>query len=273
MKKTLLLTVSVCFLAGCATKMVYLNTQKTRETVQKDKAECEAVANTSDFKDPDLKQKKLNQCMQDKGYKVVSEDQAEKMQGFQEVWIKPDTDFKSYEAIFIDRVDVSQIKTNNRDIPDIKITGQDINNLEAQMLERFSKTLNVMMPVITDREKAAGKKVLYINLKLKNIAATNVGLGAALEVAGQVSGLPLPDAPQGLFSFEAVISDFVSQEKLITISGEAKEDKNASLAGLEKFDRWKHAYNIMDYWADHLAELIAKERQQKYKSQLKFKII
>jgi hypothetical protein len=29
----------------------------------------------------------------------------------------------------------------------------------------------------------------------------------------------------------------------------------------------------MDYWADHLAALLAKERGQKYKSQLKLKLI
>jgi hypothetical protein len=260
-------------LSGCATKMAYLNTQKPAEEVKKDKTDCQAVVDSSDFKDADLKQKKFNQCMKDKGYNVVSEDKAEKIQGFKELWVKPGADFKAYEAIFIDKVDLAQVKVKNTNIPGTKVTDQDINNLGVEMLKRFSKTLSVVMPVIPDKEEAAGKKVLYLSLKLNNISQTNVGLNAALEVAGHFTPVPLPGGPEGTFSFQGVIADYSGKEELITISDECKENKNASLAGLESFERWKHAYNIMDYWADHLAALLAKERGQKYKSQLGFKLI
>lgn len=269
---SLMFILLIILLNGCATKMVYLNTQKTAEVIQKDKADCQTVVNASDFKDSSLKEKKFNQCMQEKGYKVVSEDEAEKIQGFQGLWVKTGIDFKAYEAIFIDKVGVSQVKVKNMDIPDSKVTDQDINNLGEQMLERFSKALNVVMPVIADQEKAAGKKVLYVSLKLNNITQTNVGLNAALQVAGKFTPIPLPGGAQGTFSFEGEIADYSGKEKLITISDESKTDKNASLAGLENFDRWKHAYNIMDYWADHLAALLAKERGQEYKSRLTFKL-
>jgi hypothetical protein len=259
-------------LTGCATKMAYLDIHRTAEEVQKDKDACEAVVNNSDFKDPDLKRNKLNQCMKDKGYNVVSEAEAEKIQGFKGLWIKPGVDFKAYEVIFIDKVDLSQVKVSNTNIPNTKVTDEDINNLGEEMLKRFSETLSVIMPVISDKEEALGKKVLYIRLKLDSIFQTNIGFNAALQVAGEVSGLPMPGGPQGTFSFEGVIADFSGQERLITISDEVKSDKNSSLAGFEKFSRWKYAYNVMDYWADHLAALLAKVRGQEYKSRLGIKI-
>jgi hypothetical protein len=273
MKNIYAILILMLLLSGCATKMAYLNTQKPAEEVKKDKTDCQAIVDASDFKDADLKQKKFNQCMKDKGYSVVSEDKAEKIQGFKELWVKPGADFKPYEAIFIDKVDVSKVKVDNMHIPDTKVSDGDINNLGVEMLKRFSKALSVIMPVISDKEEAAGKKVLYISLKLNNISQTNIGVSAALEAAGHFSPVPLPGGPEGTFSFEGVILDSASSEKLITIGDEVKSDKNASLVGFENFSHWQKAYNVIDYWADHLAALLAKERGQKYKSQLGIKII
>jgi len=117
MKDIFCFLLSAMLLSGCATKMAYLNTQKPREEVKKDKADCQAVVDSSDFKNAGLKQKKFNQCMKDKGYNVVSQDKAEKIQGFMEFWIKPGADFKAYEAIFIDKVDLAQVKIKNTNIP------------------------------------------------------------------------------------------------------------------------------------------------------------
>jgi len=272
MKKICCFLVLALALSGCATKMAYLNTQKPAEELQRDKTDCQSLVDTSDFKDPDLKQKKFNQCMKDKGYNIVSEDEAEKIQGFKELWVKPGADFKTYEAIFIDKVDLSQVKVKNTNIPDTKVSDEDINNLGVEMLKRFSQVLSVTMPVIANKEDRAGKNVLYISLKLNNIFQTNVGLSATLEVAGHFSPVPLPGGPKGTFSFEGVITDFSSKEKLITISDEVKSDKNSSFAGSEKFSHWQCAYNIMDYWADHLAALLAKERGREYKSRLGWKL-
>jgi hypothetical protein len=129
------------------------------------------------------------------------------------------------------------------------------------------------MPVISDRKAAAGKKVLYIGLKLNNISQTNVGLSAALEVVGQFSPVPLPGGPEGAFSFEGEILDYSSKEKLITISDEVKSNKNSSFLGTENYSHWQKAYNILDYWADKLAALLARERGTKYESQLGIKIL
>lgn len=74
-------------------------------------------------------------------------------------------------------------------------------------------------------------------------------------------------------AFNRVIADSSSNEKLITISDTVKSGKNSSLAGLEKFSQWQYAYDVMDYWADNLAALLAKERGQEYKSQLGFKLL
>lgn len=261
------------FLSGCATKMAYLNTQKAFEEVKKDKTDCQSIIDASDVKDADLKQRKFDQCMQEKGYNVVSEEKAEKIQGLKEVWLKPGADFKAYEAIFIDKTDLTQVKVQNTAIADTKVTEEDINHLGVEMLKRFSRTLNLMMPVISNKEEATGKKVLYISLKLNSISQANVGLNVALGVAGKLSPVPLPEAPEGVFSFEGTISDFSSKEELATVADEVKPNKNSSLAGFEKFTHWQRAYNVMDYWADHLAELLAKERGQKYKSQIRIKII
>ncbi|MDP2960449.1 MAG: DUF3313 family protein, partial [candidate division Zixibacteria bacterium] len=243
MKDIYAILILMVFLSGCATKMAYLNTQKPAEELKKDKTDCQAVVDASDFKDSGLKQKKFDQCMKDKGYNVVSEDEAEKIQGFKELWVKPGADFKAYEAIFIDQVDLAQVKVNNTSIPDTKVTDEDINNLGVEMLKRFSKALSVVMPVIPDKGKAAGKKVLYVSLKLNNISQTNVGANAALEVVGHFSPVPLPGGPEGTFSFEEVIADYSDKEKLITISDEVKAGKNSSLVGSEKFSHWQQAYN------------------------------
>lgn len=269
MKNIYYFLVSVIFLSGCAAKMLYLNTQKSSEEIREDKDACDSQINASDFKDPDLKQKKFNDCMKDKGYNVVSEEKAEKIQGFKELWIKPGADFKAYEVVFIDKVDASQAKTKNKQ----QVAEQDIDNLGKEMLRRFSEALSAVMPVVQDREKAVGKKALCISLELNDIAQTKAGLNAALKAAGRMSGLPLPDSPQGAFSFAGTISDFSAKETLISFADKTKSGKNTSLLGLEKFEQWKQAYNVMDYWADHLAALLAKERGQEYKSRLGIKLI
>jgi len=261
-------------LSGCAAKMAYLNTQKPPGEVKKDKADCQAVVDSFDLKDADLKQRKFNQCMKDKGYNVVTEDTAKKVQGFGELWIKPQTDFKVYEAVYIDKVDLSQLKVDMR-LPESKANEADINNLGEEMLRRFSGALGSVMQVIPDQKDAVGKKVLYAGLKLNKVSRAQSGVSVALQVAGHFVPpfTPLPDPPVGTFSFEAVFADYSSKEELIIVSDECKKDENASLAGLEKYERWKHAYNIMDYWADHLAALLAKERNSKYKSRLGIKLI
>ena len=264
----------VIFLSGCATKMAYLNTQRPPEEVKKDKADCQAVVDASDFKDAGLRQRKFNQCMKDRGYNVVSEDKAEKIQVFRELWIKPQADFKVYEAVFIDKVDLNQLKVDMH-LPGAKATEADINNLGEEMLKRSSMALDSVMPVITDEKDAAGKKALYLSLKLTKACQANIGLNTALQVVGQFtpSFVPLPDAPIGTYSFEAVFVDYSSREKLIIVLDECTKDNNSSLVGIENYEKWKHAYNIMDYWSDSLAALLAKERGQKYKSRLKWKVI
>jgi hypothetical protein len=265
-----MLFIFAVLLAGCATQTAYLNTQKPQQEVEKDKTKCQVMVDAYEFEDASSKQKKFDQCMKDKGYNVVTSAEAEKIQGFKELWLKPKIDFKAYEAIFIDKVDLSQAKADNKQ----KVAEPDIDNLGEQMLERFSKALSAVMPVILDKEKASGKKVFYLSLKLTNISKTDVGTNVALKAVGMLLHVPvpLPDAPQGAFSFEGVVADFSSKEKLIVFSDEVKSNKNSSLMGGEKFSPWQRAYEIMDYWADRLAALVAKGRGQEYKSQLKTKI-
>jgi len=273
MKKISAVIIAVFILSGCATKMAYMNTKKTADEVNKDKAQCQALVDASDFNDADLKRNKFNQCMKDKGYDVVSEDKAQKVQGFTGLWIKPGADLKAYDAVFIGKVDVSKAQLTNTGIPNTKTTDEDVHNLGEEMQKRFSDAVSVVMPVIADKSQAQGKKILYIGLKLNNIVQTNIGVNAALEVAGHFTPVPLPGGPEGTFSFEGVIDDYSTQEELITVSDGCKESKNASLAGLEKFEKWKSAYNVMDYWADHMAGLIAKQRGQGYKSKIGFKLV
>jgi hypothetical protein len=275
MNRLFYLFVSLIILSGCATKMAYLNTQKLPEEVKKDKTDCQSIVDVSDLKDSGSKQKKFDECMKNKGYNVVTEKQAEKIQGFNGLWIKSGIDFKSYKAIFIEPVDISQIKIKNNNIPDTKVTDEAINNLGDEMFKRFSKILGIAMPVISDKKDIANKKVLCLSLKLNNICQTNVGANIALAAVGELIPVPapLPDAPEGAFSFAGIITDSSGKEKLIIFSDEVKSDRNSSLIGTEKFSHWQRAYNIMDYWADRLAALLAKERGQDYKSQLRIRIL
>jgi hypothetical protein len=257
--------------------MAYLNTQKPAEEAKKDKDECQAIVDASDFKDPDLRKNKFNQCMKDKGYSVVSEEEAEKIQGFKELWINPQADFKTYEAVLFDEVDVSGAVVKSTGIASSKVKDEEIEHLGEEMLKRFSKALSDVMPVILDKEAAQSKKVLCISLKLNNVCQTDIGLSVALQAVGQLSPIPpyipTPDGPEGDFSFEGAVSDYSSKEKFITMADGVKGDKNASFAGTENFSYWQKAYNVMDYWADKLAALLAKERGQEYKSKLSWKFI
>jgi hypothetical protein len=257
------------FSCGCATKMAYLNTQKSPEEIGKDRASCQMVVDFSDFKDAGLRQKKFNQCMKDNGYKVVSADKAQKLQGFLQVWIKQGIDYKAYDAVIIEKVDLSRIRVDTQ-LPGFRASQKDINTLGEEMLRRFSASLNYVIPVITDIEKAKGKRVIYVSPRFTKAAQANISASVALQVVGQFtpSFVPLPDPPVGTYSFRVELSDYSSGEKLIIVSDECSDDKNASLAGIENYERWKHAYNIIDYWADHLAALLAKERGLKYKSRL-----
>jgi hypothetical protein len=254
--------------------MAYLDTQKPPEEVQKDKADCQAAVDSSGLKDAGLKQKKFNQCMKDKGYDVVSEEEAEKIQGFKGLWIKPGIDFKAYAIIFLDKIDLSQTKVETH-IPGVEASQKEKNDLGEEMSKRFSQALTGIMPVVSDPKKIEERKALFVSLMLNKVPQANIGLNTGLEVVGQFtpSFVPMPDAPLGNFSFEAVIADYSTKEKLIILSDECEEDKNASFAGIENFEKWKHAYNMMDYWADHLAALLAKERGEKYKSRLGIKIV
>ncbi|MCX5681090.1 MAG: DUF3313 family protein [Candidatus Omnitrophica bacterium] len=238
---------------------VYVNPLTGTKAAQDDVKEC--------------KDQKLDQCMAQKGYKPLTEKEAKNFRGFEKVWSNPDIDFKTYEAILIDKVDVSEVKVKNMQLPGTKVTDGDIDHLGKEMLERFSKMLNAVMPVIADDTEASGKKALRLTLKLTDIAQTNIGMNSALQVVGNVTHVPIPVNSQGLFCFEGTFTDLSSAEKLITVSDKSKSDKNASLAGLENFEKWKHAYNTMDYWADCLAGLLAVKRGQEYKSKLGLKII
>lgn len=272
LKKTWLFCVFF-FFAGCAgTKMVLVNPQKTADEIHEDETACHALAGNCDEDGVECV-KAYNQCMEEKGYKLTPEKKAGKVKGFQQAWINPDIDFKKYQAILIELVDVSQAKTRNLQVPGSKVTDADIEHLGQEMGKRFSEMLSVVLPV-ADWEKTAGKKVLYVRLVLKDIARPNVGFNAALQVASTVSRIPTgPLGSEGLFSFEGTITDFQTGEKLVTISDFVRHDKNASLIGIENFEKWQHAYNIMDYWADCLSRLLADKRGQSYKSRIKFKLI
>ncbi|MEW5758417.1 MAG: DUF3313 family protein [Candidatus Omnitrophota bacterium] len=199
---------------------------------------------------------------------VFADQEAEAAKKFQGSWISPSADFKSYEIIFIDEVDVDSIRERDG------ISKEDLSDLSNQMRDRFSKILNNVMPVVLDRAGISGKKAMCINLKLINITSTNTGANALMQVVGFISRIPLPTpSSEGTASFEAIVTDLANGEKLIVVSDDSKADKNASIAGTEGLSKWKHAYNTMDYWADCLAALIAEKRGEEYKSQLKTKLI
>jgi len=273
MKKWLLLVFLSFSLTGCATKMVYLNTARTPEEVKQDQATCQTKVDVSDFKDASLKQSKIDECMKEKGYNVVSEKEAENIQGFKGLWIKPGVDLKFYDAIILEKIDLSRVNIKNTGIADAHLSDDEINDLGEEMHKRFSAALNAVLPVIPGNKGAATQKPLYISLKLIKISQTAVGLNAALKIAGKLSPIPwTPDAPEGEFCFEGEIIDPTTKEKLAIISDEVASDKNASMIGTESFSPWQKAYNVMDYWADHLAELIAKLRKQEYRSSLGMKL-
>ncbi len=271
--KNIFLFLVLFVVGGCATPKVYVNPQKTSEEISEDETGCRRDADAFNDAKESLKEKEYDRCMRAKGYKAVAASKAGRVKEFKNSWVNPDVDFKGYEAIIIDPVDVSEVKVKNMNVPGTKVTEADIDRLGNQMLDRFSRMLNVLMPVVSDASEARSKKTLRIHLVLKDIAQTNIGFNAALQVVSTVSGVPILVGSKGLFSFEGVLTDFASGEKLITVSDETRSGKNSSLGGIEGFEKWHYAYNTMDYWADCLAQLIAAKTGLKYKSQLKFKLI
>ncbi|MDD5138470.1 MAG: DUF3313 family protein [Candidatus Omnitrophica bacterium] len=264
------LLLGAAFLAGCATNKVYVNPEKTIREMTLDETECQAAGDSSDLQDDAGRKKEYDRCMQQRGYKLVAEKNAKRVRGFQEVWVDPNVDFKAYEAIVIDKVDTSEVQLMNmRGTPGTKVTEADIDRLAERMRDRFSDLLNAVMPVVPE-EEAGRKKTLRIRLGLLGVATTNIGVNVALQA------VPVPYMPvssKGLFSFEGTITDLSSGKKLVTMADRTGSGKNSSLIGLEKFDKWKYAYETIDYWADCLAKFLADKRGEPYKSQLKFKII
>ncbi|QAT16654.1 hypothetical protein BU251_02370 [Candidatus Velamenicoccus archaeovorus] len=270
MKNLCWVLLGTAFLAGCAANKVYVNPEKTIREMTLDETECRTVADASDLQDDAGRKKEYDRCMQQRGYRLVAEKNARRVKGFKEVWVDPLVDFKVYEAIVIDKVDVSEVQVMNmRGTPGTKVSDADIDRLAERMRDRFSVFLGAVLPVVP-QEEAGKRKILRIRLSLLDIATTNIGVNIALQA------VPVPYMPvssKGLFSFEGTITDFSSGKKLVTMADKTGSGKNSSLIGLEKFDKWKYAYETIDYWADCLAKFLADKRGEPYKSQLKFKFI
>lgn len=261
MKKFVCSLSLIMVLSACSTTpKTYENLSKTAAEDREDRARCSSSG-------------EYDSCMKQKGYKLVPKKDVGHVKGLKEVWVDPDIDFKAFEVIYLEDVDVSEVKVKNMQVPGNKVTPEEIDALGKQMFERFSKMLGSVMPVAYDKKEIEGRKAMTVSLKLKDIARTNIGINTALQAASTVSKIPIPISSQGSYSFECLISDLSTGEKLMTVSDEAKKDKNSSLAGLENFEKWKHAYNTMDFWADRLAGLIASKRGQAYQYKVKFKLV
>jgi len=258
MKKILFLAGAI-FLNGCATPKIFVNPQRNAEETRKDRDECQKVGN-------------LEKCMQDKGYKLVPESEAKKMQGFEKVWFNPNADFKKYDVIFVDKVDTSQAKHKEGGIfslLDDKADFEEAAKIAEEMRARFVKQLNTVMPAETDREKIGGRSAMIMSLKLTQITGANVGANVATKV---FTGSTFCDASLGM---EAMITDADTAQELISLADKHSSDitdGNVSVANevldTDSFTRWEGAYKTLDFWADRLAGIIAQKRGQKYESSL-----
>lgn len=267
MKKLYWILAGIVVLSGCATAgtKVFVNPEKTAQEMALDETECRKVTGVTEEA---ASQTTYNQCMEERGYKLVPEKDAGRVKGFRQVWTDPNTDFEAYEVLVIDKVDVSEVKVKNMQVPGTKVTDEEIDSLGDQMQERFSNFLSAVIPVVSEKE-AIGKRALRLRMKLTDIACTNVGVNAALQA------VPVPYMPvssKGLSSVEGDITDLSTGKKLVTMSDSTRAGKNSSLVGLEKFNKWKYTYETMDYWADCLAKFLAEKRGEPYKSQLNFKL-
>ena len=195
--------------------------------------------------------------------------QDKNVKGFEESWVNSRADFKKYEVIYINNVDIKDIKVTTSGVLDEKAEEKEVNGLAKEMRERFSKILSGVLPTETDESKIKGKKALIVNLKLKEAAGTDTTSNLATNI---VLGMGLTNA---ILAMECDIIDAQTGEKIIILSDRHEStgwEENSSLLGTDDLDKWQHAHNIIEIWADKLAEFMAVERGEEYKSQLKAKL-
>lgn len=192
------------------------------------------------------------------------------IKGFKSSWVRPDVDFKAYNAIFIREVGIKDIKLGTSGVLDNEADKKEIENLATQMQKRFSDILNTVIHMEKDEKSLRNEKALMVHLRLTEVAGTDVGTNVA---TGLVIGL---GATNAALSMQCEIFDSITGELVISLKDKHEStgfEPNASWLGSEDLDKWQHAYNTMDLWADRLAKFLAKKRGQKYKSQLKSKLL
>jgi hypothetical protein len=255
----LLISISlVTFFSGCATTKVYVDRSKTYSQTENDKKECQG--------------ENYDDCMAKKGYKLIDQNDADKVRGFKNGSFNSRVDLKKYTVVFIDNVDTSEVKLKEPDsLENILVNKTKPDSSEAVMVAskmrtKFKEMLSKVIPSVDDQNDISGKKALVINLKLKEI----VGADAEANIVTNI--LIRTSVANTKLTMECTISDASTGEKIAVFSDSHQPsmmDSNASVViGTQNYTRWQGAYNTIDLWADDLAAFLAEKRGQKYKSLL-----
>ncbi len=242
MIKSLFLATLVFCIYGCVTTKVYYNSDKMLEEARIDQENCAG--------------KEYAKCMANKGYRLAPEAKAKFKKAFLRVWINPGVDFKKYEAVFVENVDISEAALKNQhslNPLDQHATKEEAENIALYMQGKFREILWPVIPVEKDRVALESKPAMIINLKLTEISGP-----------GQGKCLFNP-----VFCMEGKIIDSSTHEELVTLLDKYEAclpDKDIDSLKPADTAQWQAAYTTIELWADNLASILALKRNQAYNS-------
>ncbi len=182
---------------------------------------------------------------------------AQEIPGFDEVWVNPETNFSSYDAIFIDRLDLSAVNIDvfdpypTDDHSNDNKTDNDIRNeMAMQIHELFSDALGKVMPVEEKKSALGNKKALILKVRLSGTVEDESLLRGELF---KLKGTSI--------HIDCELDDYNTSVRMLTVSDDYEKttDKSdiSTLRGSD-LDRW---YKAADFWAKGLADYIASKRR------------
>lgn len=182
---------------------------------------------------------------------------AQEIPGFDEVWVSSDTDLSSYEAIFIDPLDLNAVNIDvfdpypTDDHSSDNKTDNDIRDEMAMQIHGvFADALGKVIPVEKRKSALGKKKALILKVRLSGTVEDESLLrGELFKLKGTSVRI------------DCELDDYNTSAKIITAFDDYEKatDKSdiSTLKGSDS-DRW---YKAADFWAKSLADYIASKRR------------
>jgi hypothetical protein len=128
------------------------------------------------------------------------------VKGFKESYVKPGIDLANYQCLYIRDVDTRNARLITSGVFDKKATMEELEKLSKEMKQRFRNILGIVMPVKENGEEIRRYKAFEIQLKLTEVAGTDV-------ITNIITGVYLYTGVTGaIMGMEGVVIDHTTKE-------------------------------------------------------------